>query len=105
MELREIRQSLIRLYILIAASNRPLDSAGITATLQARGFALSLASTRHILRASEGKGYLTSRKVRNICPHKEYTITAAGRRRAREAKRKIGELMEAFGQRKAFDRS
>jgi len=98
MEPKEIYRSLIRLYILIEADKQPLDSTGVAASLCDRGFALSLASTRRILRSFEDNGYLAGAKVRNSRPHKVYTLTAAGRRRARDAKRKIGELMETFGE-------
>jgi DNA-binding PadR family transcriptional regulator len=98
MEPREIYRSLIRLYVLIEAAKRPLDSAGIAATLQDRGFTLSVEATRRILRVFEGKGYLTGTEVRNSRAHKVYTITAAGRRQVPDAKRKIEELIDTFGE-------
>jgi DNA-binding PadR family transcriptional regulator len=93
---REIDRSLIRLYILIEAAKQPLDSVGVAASLRDRGFTLSLASALHILRLFEGKGYLTGTEVRDSRLHKMYTLTAAGRRRTRDAKRKIREMMETF---------
>lgn len=80
------------------AAKQPLDTAGVTARLNDRGHTVSLAATRRILRLFEGKGYLTATDVRNSLPHKEYTLTAAGRRRARDARRKIGELLETLGE-------
>jgi DNA-binding PadR family transcriptional regulator len=97
MESKEIYRGLIRLHILIEATRRPLDSAGLTARLRNHGLNLSLASTRRILRGFEGRGYFSCAEVRNSRPHKMYKITAAGRRQARDAKRRVRELIETFG--------
>ena len=97
MEPREIYRSLIRLHILIEAARRPLDSAGVAAKLHDRGFNFGVASVRNILRRFEAAGYLTSALARNRRPHRVYRITATGRKLAREAKKRVGTLIETLG--------
>ena len=80
MEPNQIHRSLIRLHILIEASKRPLEAGGIAA--------LDRAATRRILREFERKGYLTTS---GRAPG-TYTITKAGRLRARDARNKIASL-------------
>lgn len=97
MELKEIYRSLIRLHILIEATRRPLDSAGVSATLQDRGFKLSAVSVWRILRGFETAGYLKSTPARNSRPRSVYTITAAGRKRALDASKRVEQLIEILG--------
>jgi DNA-binding MarR family transcriptional regulator len=97
MEPREIYRSLIRLHVLIEAARRPLDSAGVSAKLQACGLKLGVASVRQILRRFEAVGYLTATPARNRRGGNVYTITATGRKRARDAKKRVGELIQTLG--------
>jgi DNA-binding PadR family transcriptional regulator len=97
MEPKEIYRSLIRLHILIEASKRPVNSGGVTGKLHDRGFTLSLARVRDILRDFEGKGYLVSTGVRDGRVRRMYTITQTGRIRMQDANKKVGELIEILG--------
>jgi DNA-binding PadR family transcriptional regulator len=96
MEPREIYRSLIRLHVLIEATRRPLDSAGVSAKLQNCGFKLGVASVRQILRRFEAVGYLTSTPARNSRHRNVYRITATGRKGARDAKKRVGQLIETL---------
>jgi DNA-binding PadR family transcriptional regulator len=97
LQLKEIRRSLIRLHILIAATKQPLDNAVVWRLLHDCGFDLSLGSVRTILRQFERQRYLISAtSVRNGRSINVYTITAAGRVRAREARKKVGNLIKMF---------
>jgi repressor of nif and glnA expression len=97
MEPKEIYRSLIRLHILIEASKRPVATGGVTGKLHDRGFTLSLARVRDILRDFEGKGYLVSTAVCNGRVQRMHTITRAGCLRVQDAKKKVGELIEILG--------
>src|SRR5689334_20085024 len=97
MQPREIYRSLIRLHVLIEAARRPLDSIGISAKLQECGLKLGVASVGQILRRFEAVGCLTSTPAPNNRQRDVYTITATGRKRARDAKKKIGQLIETLG--------
>ena len=97
MEPREIYRSLIRLHVLIEAARRPLDSAGVSTKLQDCGLKLGVASVRQILRRFAAAGYLASTPARNSRHRKVYIITATGRKQARDAKKRVGQLIETLG--------
>jgi len=97
MEPKEIYRSLIRLQVLMEAARRPLDSAALSAKLQDRGFKLGAASVRSVLRRFEAAGYLTAMPAQTTRGRKVYTLTAAGRRRARDASKRVGQLIETLG--------
>jgi DNA-binding PadR family transcriptional regulator len=100
MEPNKIYRTLIRLHVLIEATRRPLDSADVSVNLHDRGVKLGPVPVRHILRRFEAEGYLTSTLVRNSRQRKVYTITAAGRRKARDANEKLRSLIDTFGSEK-----
>ena len=97
MQPKEIYRSLVRLHILVAASRGPIDSTAVARNLDDRGFALNLASVRHILRGFESKGYLVSTKSPNGRVHDTYAITRAGRLRVQDATQKVAKLIEMLG--------
>jgi len=97
MEPKEIYRSLIRLHILFDAAKGPIDSGAVAGKLHDRGFIANPASVRQTLRTLESKGYLVSNEVRKSQARRMYSITPAGRLRARDAKKKIGDLIEMFG--------
>ena len=96
MEPKEIYRSLIRLHILLDAAKGPIDSGGVARKLDAIGFTATLASVRQILRTLESRGYLLSNEVRKSQVRRMYSITKFGRLRARDAKKKIGDLTNLF---------
>jgi DNA-binding PadR family transcriptional regulator len=96
MEPKEIYHSLIRLHILLDAAKGPIESGGVAGKLNVLGFTANLASVRQILRTLESRGYLLSNEVHNSRARRMYRITQAGRLRARDAKKKIGDLIEIF---------
>jgi DNA-binding PadR family transcriptional regulator len=97
METKEIYRSLIRLHILLDAAKGPIDSGAVAGKLHDRGFTANPAAVRQTLRTLESKGYLVSSEVRNSQTRRMYSITTVGRLRARDAKKKIGDLIEIFG--------
>ena len=96
MEPKEIYRSLIRLHILLDAAKGPIDSGSVAGKLHAPGFTATLASVRQILRTLESRGYLVSNEVRKSQVRRMYSITKVGRLRARDAKKKIGDLIKLF---------
>jgi DNA-binding PadR family transcriptional regulator len=89
---REIRLTLIQLYILNRASSSPVHGPGVAQDMGEHGLNVSTASAAQILRVLHSRGYLQTMQVSGRGSRKTYRATALGRAASKRAMKRIRNL-------------